>query len=374
VPEKASFFSRFFFKILEIVGAAVATAVSGYLVAHLGGFLPSQGQATAPAEVVALPSERPAAKSPPSSPSQTATIPPSTQTATTPLPEPRPSLPAETTGSSSQTVVRKTAKAPPPVRKSGKPETAATEPNRPHETADAKPREATESKPPRDSIEAKLREAAEAKSREAEAKSREAEGKSREAEGKSREAEGKSREAAEAKPRDPADTKPREAADDKAVEAQVRAALANVDASHPAPADVPPRRGESQNGSAAARPGEATIGTPARPLEPAAPGNPGQPRSADLGSTGQQPAPSQSPTVPPVTSTTLAPPQQPEALTSVEIKSRPVATIDTQRPPEPAPAPEERGVLSTLKHIIIPDFSRPASSDEAPRPPASVGD
>jgi hypothetical protein len=47
VAEKGSFISRFFYKLLEIMGAAVATAVSGYLVAHLGGFLPSQTHAPA---------------------------------------------------------------------------------------------------------------------------------------------------------------------------------------------------------------------------------------------------------------------------------------------------------------------------------------
>jgi hypothetical protein len=83
VAEKASFFSRFFYKILEIMGAAVATAVSGYLVAHLGGFLPSQNQAPTPPEVVAVPSERPAPKSVPGNPpaSQTATVPQPTQSA-----------------------------------------------------------------------------------------------------------------------------------------------------------------------------------------------------------------------------------------------------------------------------------------------------
>jgi hypothetical protein len=39
----------------------------------------------------------------------------------------------------------------------------------------------------------------------------------------------------------------------------------------------------------------------------------------------------------------------------------------------PPPPPEERGVFQTLKHIL-PDFSRPASHDETPRPPAAVGE
>jgi hypothetical protein len=75
--------------------------------------------------------------------------------------------------------------------------------------------------------------------------------------------------------------------------------------------------------------------------------------------------------VAPVQST---PSQQPDALTTVEIKSRPVATIDPATAPEAAPQQqEERGVLSVFKRIL-PDLRRPASTDEAPRPPASVGE
>jgi hypothetical protein len=360
VAEKASFFSRFFYKMLEIMGAAVATAVSGYLVAHLGGFLPSQNQARTAPEVVAVPSERSAPKSMPANPPASATVPQPTQSvAVPPLPEARPtSAPPDSTGSASQTVVRKT-KGQPPVRKSGKPETAATEPSRPHETTDAKPESKPEAKP-RDSIEAKLRETTEAKPRDA--------------------VEVKPRDPAEAKSRDP-ETKARDAEDKESVEARIRAALANVDANRPA-------------GTAPARPAEvspgATAAIPAHPLEspstsPNAGGSAGQPpRAADLGSAGQQPTASpQSPAVQSAVSAAPAQagppqpitPQQPEALTTVEIKSRPVATVEAQRPPESAP--EEKGVFSVIKHIL-PDFSRPASNpasnDETPRPPAAVGD
>ena len=65
MAEKGPFISRFFYKLLEIMGAAVATAVSGYLVAHLGGFLPSQTHAPTPPAVAVAPSERPAPKSVP---------------------------------------------------------------------------------------------------------------------------------------------------------------------------------------------------------------------------------------------------------------------------------------------------------------------
>jgi hypothetical protein len=70
----------------------------------------------------------------------------------------------------------------------------------------------------------------------------------------------------------------------------------------------------------------------------------------------------------------IAPQQQPDALTTVEIKSRPVATIDSAPAPEAAPQQQEdRGVLSVFKRIL-PDLRRPASTDEAPRPPAGVGE
>jgi hypothetical protein len=365
VAEKASFVSRFLYKILEIMGAAVATAVSGYIVAHLGGFLPSQNQAATPSEVVAAPSEHPVPKSTPafSLPSQASTSQAATsqsatsqsatsQTPTVPQPaaaEAKPASQPEPTGSASQTVVHKTAKTQ-PVRKSNKAETAASETGKPRETADTKQRDAAEAK-----SEAKSESKSEAKS------------------------ESKPRDAADAKAREAAESKPREAEDKESVEARVRAALANVDANRPAPpAEVPPpRRGEGQAG---AQPVSA-VATPSRPLElpSAAAGGGQQPRSADLGSSTPQPAVSQSPVVQPAALSgpaagQSAVPPSSEALTTVEIKSRPVATVDTPRAPEaaPSPAPEERGVFQTLKHIL-PDFSRPASSDETPRPPAAVG-
>ena len=171
MAEKGSFISRFFYKLLEILGAAVATAVSGYLVAHLGGFLPSQTHAPTPPAVAVAPSERPVPKSVPANAlaSQPATPPQATQSVAAPASpdaDRRTGQPQqEATGSAGQPV-RKTAKAPPAQpqpRKPGKPETAtaATEANRPREITEAKPRETAEAKP---------REAAEAKPREAEDK------------------------------------------------------------------------------------------------------------------------------------------------------------------------------------------------------------
>ena len=361
MAEKASFVSRFLYKILEIMGAAVATAVSGYIVAHMGGFLPSQSRAPTPPEIVAAPSENSPLKNTPAipPPSQTATVPQPTQSAATPAAtESRPpASQQDATGAATQTVVRKSAKAS-PVRKSNKADAAASDIGKPRETPEAKPRDAAE---------AKSREAAEAKARDA--------------------AEAKAREAAEAKAREAAEAKARDAEDKESVEARVRAALANVDANRPSPsAEVTlPHRGNGQTGAGSPRPGEAlqgsAVATPARPLElPSAPAGAGQqPRSADLGSTAQQPGATQSPAAQPAALSGPAPaqaaaPSASEALTTVEIKSLPVATVDTPRVPEqPPPPPEERGVFQTLKRIL-PDFSRPASSDDTPRPPAPVGE
>jgi len=377
VAEKASFVSRFLYKILEIMGAAVATAVSGYIVAHMGGFLPSQSRAPTPPEIVAAPSENSPLKNTPAipPPSQTATVPQPTQSAATPAAtESRPpASQQDATGAATQTVVRKSAKAS-PVRKSNKADAAASDIGKPRETPEAKPRDAAEAKS-REAAEAKAREAAEAKAREA------AEAKARDA------AEAKAREAAEAKAREAAEAKARDAEDKESVEARVRAALANVDANRPSPsAEVTlPHRGNGQTGAGSPRPGEAlqgsAVATPARPLElPSAPAGAGQqPRSADLGSTAQQPGATQSPAAQPAALSGPAPaqaaaPSASEALTTVEIKSLPVATVDTPRVPEqPPPPPEERGVFQTLKRIL-PDFSRPASSDDTPRPPAPVGE
>ena len=179
MAEKAVFISRFFYKILEILGAAVATAVSGYLVAHMGGFLPSQTQrrrrrrwwwrrASARFQRAFLPIALA---------SQPATPPQATQSAAAPaLPDADRRTAAAATGGDGfgRPPVRKTAKAPPGAspqpRKPGKPETAtAATGSKPaardhrgqmRETAEAKPREAAEAKPreaeDKESVEARV--------------------------------------------------------------------------------------------------------------------------------------------------------------------------------------------------------------------------
>jgi hypothetical protein len=185
------------------------------------------------------------------------------------------------------------------------------------------------------------------------------------------------------------ENKARDGEDPESVEARVRAALANVDANRPAPAAVLPA-------AIPPRPVDSSAGTPPRPLE--LPPNPtattAPPRSADLApptvsapplspAPPIQSAPSLPPPAPSGAQTVAVPPAatpasaaQPDAQTSVEIKSRPIATIDSTAPaPEqPAPPPEERGLFSAIKHIL-PDLRRPAgNTDEAPRPPAPVGE
>jgi hypothetical protein len=334
VAEKGSFISRFFYKVLEIMGAAVATAVSGYLVAHFGGFVPSRTQAPAAPAVVVAPSEHPVAKSVPTN--AAAKEPPATLQPSQSAAAPTPALP-DADRRAAQTPPDATGAAAQPARKNNNTKTAATPARK-----STKPETATA--------------ASDAKTSDAKT----------------------------------SDAKPREAEDKDSVEARVKAALANVDANHPPATDASSRR---ENQSAQPRPVDTapstTAAIPPRPLDspPAASGSAVQPRSADLGAPVQQPM-TQPPTPPsPAGQTTAAPPapvqatpvqptqpQQPDALTSVEIKSRPVATIDT--PPEASeaapPQEEEKGVLSIFKHIL-PDLRRPASTDEAPRPPAPVG-
>jgi len=60
-PESGSYFSRFFLKFVEIIVAGLATAASGYLIAHLTGILSSPGPAPGAGVIPVMPS----ASSPP---------------------------------------------------------------------------------------------------------------------------------------------------------------------------------------------------------------------------------------------------------------------------------------------------------------------
>src|SRR5262249_1962723 len=76
-PESGSYFSRFFLKFVEIIAAGLATAVSGYLIAHLTGVLSSPWPAPAAVNQVA-----PSASTNP--PAQA--IAPNASTSSTPIP------------------------------------------------------------------------------------------------------------------------------------------------------------------------------------------------------------------------------------------------------------------------------------------------
>jgi len=281
VPDKVSYFSRFTMKFVEIFAATIATAIGGYLVAHLGGYLPWPAREPTPAAIQAVPSASGVV-------SKTSRV--------QPAPDASPSLkrPARTTVNAN------------PATPSHKPTTtgAPAPENKPHEA-----------------------ESPESKRHEAESP-----------ESKRREAE--------------------------SVEAQVRAALEKVDAHRPTPPDIAPQ-------TVSLPPAPPAAAAEPRPAEGPVPGTTGAvavaPPAADA-------APGAAEAVPPPLQ---QPPVQPEPLTPVEVKSRPVAAVEPSPLPEPA-APahqEDKGILSTLAKI--PEMLRPASGatgKDPPRPPLPVGE
>ena len=285
MADEASYFSRFTLKFAEIMAAGIATAVSGYLIAHLGGFLSTTAPAPTPAaidvapRVVVVP--------------QTVTVSPP---AAADAGEPR-ATPAREAAPAAAAPARATANAAAPARK------------RDTSAAEAKPREAK----PRD--------------------------------------------------KEAAESKPREKDDKESVEARVRAALANVDASKPAPAEAPapPRQAAIPPAPSAAA---------AQPLPAEAPLTTGAIAAAPRATEAvPQPAPQK--------------PVEPNPLLSVEIKTRPVADVPpaaaaqdgAQQASAQEDAKEDKGLLATIKKI--PGLLRPASgaaTSEPPRPPLPVGE
>jgi hypothetical protein len=86
VSDKVSFFSRFFVKLVEIFAAGIATAVGGYLIAHLGGLL--SASAPAPAAVQVAPSAGAVSKSPTAQPAPPISADASQQDANAPSAQP----------------------------------------------------------------------------------------------------------------------------------------------------------------------------------------------------------------------------------------------------------------------------------------------
>jgi hypothetical protein len=296
VPRETSYFSRFAVKFVEIVAAGAATAVSGYLVAHLGGYL------SAPPSV---PAAAPAAPAAVEVAPRTGSVP---KVAVTPRVEPTKPAAAD----------------------NNEPRGAAQRETGPAAVAPARTTTNTAPAAP-----ARKRATTEAAA----------------AEGKARE-----KEPAEAKPREKETTesRARDKDDRESVEAQVRAALANVDASHPASAErtappAPPRAAEAPltTGTIAATPRAAVVALPPQPA----------------------------PLVP-------VQPVAPNPLISVEIKSRPVANVAGMPAPDggqpegvPEDVKEEKGFLATIKRI--PALLRPGAAvttSEPPRPPLPVNE
>lgn len=274
VPDKASYFSRFTVKLVEMIAAGIATAVSGYMVAHLGGYFFSS-----------------------------APTPPSAQVAPGPAAVSK-AVPKSPHGQQAPTV------------------SADAKEQHQAPTQDANPAATPAARTPVNAAQA----ASPHKHAIADAK------------------------AAEAKPRDKEDK--------ESVEEQVRAALANVDASRPAPGDTPQHQADYPSapaGVAVSQPAEIPLTTGTVALAP---------RAAELAPPPAQQAPT-----------------QPAPLVSVEISTRPVVDVDAA-PPAAAPPSQEaqaaptenKGLLSVIKEI--PELLRSnshAPAGEAPRPPLPVG-
>jgi len=175
------------------------------------------------------------------------------------------------------------------------------------------------------------------------------------------------------------ETKPHgaESAEAQSVEAQVRAALANVDAGRSGPSD------------AAAQKPEPPQTLPPAAVPPAAPA-PQKPADASSGATPVAAAPSAAAAVPQPEQEALG---EPMPLTPVEIKTLPVAAVEPAPAPPSAPSSvkkesqasaqadasegpqDDRSLFGAIKKI--PEFFRaaaPASDADAPRPPRSVGE
>lgn len=352
MPDGVSYFSRFTVKFIEISAAGVATAVSGYLIAHVSGFLsspapapilpaPSAGEVTvtrpAPPSAGAVTVNSPAAPSLPvqsASPGQPAPAAPPVSTEANDTH----AAPAQEVATPAKPPARPTVSAA-PGRKRGAHD-AGTAESKPNEPAD-KPRDAAQAKPrepaekPRDTAETKPHDPAE-----------------------------KPRDAAEAKPT--GDGKPR---DWESVEARVRAALANAAANRPATADTPPRQADVPQ-----PPPAVTVQPP--------PAAAAQPRMIDDPSVANAAAaPNAASPEPPVAAATPQAPSKPEPLPAVEIKSRPVADVEAVPPTQSAAAPAEaetQGEPTDLVSAIrkLPEILRndkPVPAGEAPRPPMPVG-
>ncbi len=297
---ETSFISRFTLKFVEIVAAGVATAVSGYIVAHLSGYFP--GPAPTAAQIPALQA----------APSVSAGGNPTTQPAATPV-----SIDSDAKRLAPQPDLK--AAAVPPSRAA-----ADVAPARKPLPAD-KPLPAEAS-------------------------------------------------ASESKSRDAVETKPRST---ESLEAQVRAALAKGDGAKES-AKENARESARDSGKDTAKPvpvapsHQAAIPVDVPRAPPAAETQP-RPEAA----TGAIAVTPRAADATPQHAPVLAEPPA-----AVEIKSLPVAGVDSAPAPEPAPQaqaeaqPASNDFFSAIKHFpdfLSPDSHKQVPADQAPRPPMPVG-
>lgn len=339
-----TYLSRFFTKFIEISAAGVATAVSGYVLAHFTGYLNGQ-------QAAAL--QSPAALQVPAASPHASTGPVSISTAPVAAP----------------------ANTPAPAGIAPPAPAAAAAP------APAAPARATAATPQQDAKSAPLRKSLPAD-----------------------------------KPADTANTADGQPRSADAIAAEVRAALAKVDATHPAKAEIKPDIKVEAKGEAkpetklepaprrADRPAEVATRTPATDARPRpaegptgatatiprndAPRTDAPPRAAAIAPPAAQPQlapqphpPVQQPLPQPVAQPgPQAPMQIAPTTTTVEIKSMPVAGVDAaqaapQSDTQDAQAqPTDGGLFSVFKRL--PEKLRddkPLPPDQAPRPPADVG-
>ena len=334
-----SYFSRIMMKSVEIVAAAVATTISGYLIAHFSGYLassvPLPAAIRAPSTSTSTSTSGEPARPVQASVSARPIVPGSAD-----IGQPHSAPPREVT-----LPARSTANAAPAVspRKRGVTDTSAV---------DGKPRDAESVEGSASAQDVTPPQPARSTANAAPAVSPRKRGvtDTSAAESKQREAE--------------------------LVEARVRAALAKVDSTRPVQSAVPPRQADvSAVPSAIVPPPRSAENAPgpvaavSRTPDPAAVLV--TPRTPDPVTVGAVPRAADHPLPPPA----QQPPVQSEPLTTVEIKSRPIASVDASPPQPPAAEEEDKGLFSAIKRI--PDLLRsdtPPPSNEAPRPPMPVGD
>jgi hypothetical protein len=342
VPEKPAYFSRFALKFAEILGAGIATAVSGYLVAHLGGFLSWPSQPLTPTAAIEVPANATA---------KTTERPRNRATASVPAETDRRAASAH--DEHSKEAARPTAK---PAEVSAPAATTATG--------------------ALDNDEKRSRAASASRKQIADAHAAKP-----------------AKEIADPKPV-PKETAEAKAHEEAAVEDQVRAALANVDAS----------RTPTPSGSTlpAMTPAPQTAAIP-QPQPIPAPSNPTAPASTATSAPTPLAVPAAGPPAPPLdiqnaaSTPTTAPvavsaaaqqtPSEPGPLSTVEIKSLPVAGVGETSPTAQGAAQAEnepdgkekdendKGFFSTIAHL--PDVLRahaPGPGTAPPRPPMPVGE